>query len=361
VIAFFGSVHSDGGCGTELLGAIELLRAKRCDVRLIVPPDQDPASTPAAEYFRNIGCEIDRYSPGMFKSLPVLVSFAEGWKLFPLIKENNDRPAWVVYSDCMHYASDDEVGWFKENLIDEFIFQTRALADRLGPEISRRSQKAVNGRHGYRAFINPVSEFFPLRFVSKKPEQDFTVLKVGRDHEEKWHQDSCRMFCGINAPFNRPVKIEIVGWGKEGANKIGDLNDENNKWFNEFTTTTHSRIYDFKVLAEIYNKAHALVHVCDYKWEEALGRVFLESFVAGVVVIADRRGGAQQLIRHGQTGFLVDTPDEAAYYASHLAFNEWLRKSIAAQAYAELVTIGHGNIDRCFRWWEELVKKSSNA
>lgn len=327
-------------------------------MRLIVPPEQEPDSTTAAKYLRSIGCEILSYSPGIFKtSCPVLVSFAEGWKLFPLIKENNDRPGWVVYSDCMHYASDDEVAWFKENLIDEFIFQTRALADKLGPEIVRRAQKSVHGRHGYRAFINPRSDFFPLRF-SPKPAEDFTVMKVGRDHEEKWHPDSCRMFCGINAPANRKVRIEIAGWGPEGAKKIGDVNDPNNKWFNEITTITHSRIYDFNLLASIYNKAHILIHVCDYQWEEALGRVFLESFASGVVVIADRRGGANELIRHGQTGFLVDTPDEAAYFASHLAFNEKFRISIAAQAWAELVASGHGNIDRCFAWWEELLKKA---
>ncbi len=356
MISFFGGVHSDGGCGTELLGAIELLRLKNVPVRIIVPKESE-ISAPFLDYLNALKIDLSFYQPGMFKECKVLVSFAEGWKLFPLIKENNDRPTWVVYSDCMHYASDDEVGWFKDNLIDEFIFQTRALADRLGPEINRRSEKAVRGRHGYRAFINPNSDFFPLRF-SGKPPQEFTVLKVGRDHEEKWHHASCRMFCGINAPSNRPVKIEIVGWGKESANKIGDLNDENSKWFNEFTTTTHTRIYDFKTLAAIYNKSHALVHVCDHQWEEALGRIFLESFASGTVVIADRRGGAKELIRHGQTGFLVDSPDEAAYFASHMAFNERFRSSIAAQAYTELITTGHGNIDRCFAWWEELVKKS---
>lgn len=358
MISFFGSVHSGGGCGTELLGAIQLLRQKGVAVRLILPIDQTPETTVGGGYLLNIGCEVVSYEPGMFKTCPVLVSFGEGWLLMPLIKEHDDRPKWVVYSDCMQTSTDDEVQWFGEDLIDEFIFQTRSLADRLGPEIYRRTNKPVRGRHGYRAYITS-SGFFPLNLSIPKPSHEFTVLKIGRDDPEKWHPDSGRMFAGINGPANRTVRIEIVGWGEKSAEKVGNFENPENKWFSEFNTTTHTHVGNFNSLAQIYNRGHVLVHVCDPKWEEALGRVFLESILAGVVVIADRRGGAEQLIRHRQTGFLVDSPDEAAYFASHMAFSERLRRSISAQAYVDTVTNGHGNIDLCFAWWQELIKKAA--
>lgn len=361
MITFFGIVHADGGCGTEALGAVELLRSRKVPVRMVVPPE-DPIinnGNAAADYLRSIDVELLQYEPGMFKDCPVLVSFAEGQRLFPLVKENADRPRYLVYSDCMHFASDDEIGWHKEGLIDEFFFQTATLADRLGPEIARRAQKSVPHRRGYRAFLNTRSAYFPLRFSTVRHETDFTVIKVGRDHGEKWHPDSWRMFCGISAPQKRTVRIEIVGWGPNSANKVGDITDEKNKWFKEMNVVVHTHMDEAKMLAEVYDRAHVMVHVCDYGYEEALGRVFLEAFAAGVVVITDRRGGALELIRHGETGFLVDSPDEAAYYASHLAFNERMRRSIAAQAYAELISTGRGNPDVCWPWWRDLIRKAS--
>lgn len=352
-INIFGIVHQQGGCGTEALGAIELLRAQGVGVRCIVPPNDEIVKGPAADYLRSLGVSVSNYKPGMFKQCDVLVSFAEGQKLFPLIKEHKDRPRYVIYSDCMHYASDDEAGWHAENLIDAFFFQTRPLADRLGPEIARRAKKALNVRHGYKAFINPRSDYFPIRFNLERPAETFTAIKVCRDDPEKWHPETWRMFCGVSSPATRKVNIEIVGWGEEAKAKVGDLKESH--WDGKINASVHTHIDDPKAIADLYHRAHVLVHVCDYEWEEALGRVILEATVAGVVVIADDRGGPKELIRHGETGFLVNSPDEAAFYASKLAFDDSLRKSIAAQAYVELISSGHANIDACWPWWRELI------
>ncbi len=44
------------------------------------------------------------------------------------------------------------------------------------------------------------------------------------------------------------------------------------------------------------------------RWVEAFGNVVIESLACGVPVIAYDRGGPREIVRHGQTGFLV-TPD----------------------------------------------------
>jgi hypothetical protein len=360
VINFFGIVHQCGGCGTEALGAIELLRSRGVAVRMIVPPD-DPIideGNVAADYLRSIKVELAQYQPGMFKDCKVLMSLGEGGRMFPLVREHNDRPQWVVYSDCMYCATDDEVEWYKEGLIDEFFFQTQRLADACGPTLARRTGKSVTYHKGYRAFINVHSSYMPLRFSTDRPTDQFTVTKITRDDPDKWHADSWRMFCGINAPGTTKVQVEVFGWGDRALEKVGDPSDKDGKWFGQINANLHGHVHDPKEMAGIYSRSHVLLHVADYAWEEAMSRAFLEAITAGVVVITDNRGGAKDLIVDGETGFLVDTPDEASFRASQLAFDPKLRKAIAAQAYTDLVCHGRGNANLCFEWWKALIKKS---
>jgi len=55
--------------------------------------------------------------------------------------------------------------------------------------------------------------------------------------------------------------------------------------------------------------AAALLHLIDF--EEPFGLSVVEALACGTPVIATRRGSMPELIEHGVTGFLVDTPDEA--------------------------------------------------
>lgn len=61
---------------------------------------------------------------------------------------------------------------------------------------------------------------------------------------------------------------------------------------------------------ELYSKAHGLLHL--HRWEEPMGLVPIESMSCGCVPIAMKRGGPAETIRHGVTGFLVDSDEEAA-------------------------------------------------
>ena len=45
------------------------------------------------------------------------------------------------------------------------------------------------------------------------------------------------------------------------------------------------------------------------KWVEAFGNVVIESLACGVPVVAYRRGGPAEIVRNGQTGFVVDPDD----------------------------------------------------
>ncbi len=59
---------------------------------------------------------------------------------------------------------------------------------------------------------------------------------------------------------------------------------------------------------ELYRTAKCVL--MPLMWEEPFGLVMPEAMACGTPVIAFRRGSAPELIRHGETGFVVDTVDE---------------------------------------------------
>jgi glycosyltransferase involved in cell wall biosynthesis len=84
---------------------------------------------------------------------------------------------------------------------------------------------------------------------------------------------------------------------------------------------------------EFLSKCHALICTNLRGTTENWSRVVLEAMSCGVPVIADNRGGYREQIVNGQTGFLVDTPQQATAALAKLAMDESLRERIARHAH----------------------------
>jgi len=81
------------------------------------------------------------------------------------------------------------------------------------------------------------------------------------------------------------------------------------------------------------------------KWNEAYGNVIVEALACGVPVVAYKRGGPSEIIRHGQTGYLVD-PDDKKNMLSYVEIiekikrhkcREWVEKNASADIFANKV------------------------
>jgi len=59
---------------------------------------------------------------------------------------------------------------------------------------------------------------------------------------------------------------------------------------------------------ELYRTAKCLL--MPIQWEEPFGLVMPKAMACGTPVIATRRGSVPELVRHGETGFIVDTVEE---------------------------------------------------
>ena len=81
------------------------------------------------------------------------------------------------------------------------------------------------------------------------------------------------------------------------------------------------------------------------KWNEAYGNVVVEALACGVPVIAYKRGGPGEIIRHGQTGYLAD-PDDKNSLLSYVETiekikrnkcREWVEKNASTKIFANKV------------------------
>lgn len=354
MINFFGIIHQSGGCGPELLGAIELLRSRNVPVRCIVPEEDPIVRSDRADFLRGLGCTVVNYRPGLFEKCNVLMSFGED-QMFDYMREYSDRPKWVVWSSCMSYVVDVEMQAHKDGLIDEYFFQTEANGDLVGPQLVNQIGKGTKIAHrkNYRIYINPDSEYMPLS-APEKSKETFRVVRATRDDAEKWDEGSWRMYGGVLCPSHKSVQVEVAGWGENAADKVGNPCDPSSKWSGYLNVALHPHISDPIEMAAFYGRAHVLLHY--YPMVESFGIATTQAMLCGAVPIAADSQGFREQITHGETGFLCNSPDEAAYYASMLAFDDerWERMSRAARESALGTT---ANPYHAWPWWDFLLKE----
>lgn len=76
---------------------------------------------------------------------------------------------------------------------------------------------------------------------------------------------------------------------------------------------------------------------------------------SGSVLIVDNRGGWQQMVKHGETGWLCDNQNDFIYYASKMAYEPNLRDDMAAAARDRGQWLG--SLDQSIASWEEVFSK----
>lgn len=82
--------------------------------------------------------------------------------------------------------------------------------------------------------------------------------------------------------------------------------------------------------------ARALLHLINF--DEPFGLSVIEAMASGTPVIAARRGSMPELIEHGVTGFLVDSPEEVLAAIERV---DEIDRALVRQAVADKFTIDH--------------------
>jgi UDP-glucose:tetrahydrobiopterin glucosyltransferase len=89
------------------------------------------------------------------------------------------------------------------------------------------------------------------------------------------------------------------------------------------------------------------------RWVEAFGNVAIEALACGVPVIAYRRGGPAEIVREGETGWLVEPDSVSGLIAAIAQINQIDRAACRQQAEAEFSQTAMG--DRLEQWFADIL------
>lgn len=95
------------------------------------------------------------------------------------------------------------------------------------------------------------------------------------------------------------------------------------------------------------------------KWVEAFGNVAIEALACGVPVIAYRRGGPAEIVRSGETGYLVE-PDHVAGLIQAIEKSHHLDRFRCRQQATEQYSLAAMG-DRVEHWFGKILNADGNA
>jgi glycosyltransferase involved in cell wall biosynthesis len=195
------------------------------------------------------------------------------------------------------------------------------------------------------------AEFFTP--PASPPPEPFRLLFVGRLHPQKNPGFVVDALAALRARTSAPVALDVVGDGplaaelRERATALGVADSV--RWHGWLGRAA---------LRDRYRGAHCFVSSSP---REGMPNAVLEAMACGLPVLATRVPGHEEVVRHGETGYLValDGADEFVNFAERLAADADLRARLgrearrvaaseyswdrAAQAYVEFLARGRSD------------------
>lgn len=207
-----------------------------------------------------------------------------------------------IWCNCMNWSFDREREQHVAGNLDLFLFQSDYQQTNLSRIIEEKTKKPVNGMR-----FDPFFDIESLPYIDplKRPRDVFRFGRISRVDLDKFSARQIWIYENATAPVLK--KGTILGWNERVAGKCGQLPG----YIEGFPACGISQ-------KDFYERVDFLVTANDTT--ENLPRVFFEAAAAGVLVIADRRGGWTQLIEDGVNGFLCDSDREFSYKMSRAAF-----------------------------------------
>jgi glycosyltransferase involved in cell wall biosynthesis len=172
-----------------------------------------------------------------------------------------------------------------------------------------RSLKAVYPRNAMIKIYNPMEMAdMSIKVVTHDPFARYFIY-IGRLAPAKGVSVLLHAFKSLHDTYPQ-CKLAIIGSGPEEAHLktlTSDLELDSVVTF--FGHLPAEKVFNFL-------KTHGFATVVPSLWEEAFGRVIIESMTMGVPVIATKMGGMTELIADKETGLLVNPGDETGLFFS---------------------------------------------
>ncbi len=326
VIGYPGAI---GGACSETWHTIKLWRLHGVDVTLIPTWKADPEWRTRCDA---IGCKTDAQSPRQL-NIPegeTVVSFCNHPFLHAAGKLRHCKTIWVP---CMDYLPDAELTHYrKHGLFDRYVFQSEYQRDTLLPKLQAHGVVPDQCHLIRGAFDVDEFPFLPRPHRNGDP---FVVGRLSRADPRKFSEHTWEIYGHVPN-----VRARVMGWSETIEQKLGAPPI----WARTMPKGTEPTMTFLRSLHAIGHSNGGAVE----NWP----RFALEAMAAGVPVITDNAGGLREMIVHGRTGYLCDSPRGMGQSARFLATREDVRQEMASRARCAV----EGLADPLTIWggWEKL-------
>jgi glycosyltransferase involved in cell wall biosynthesis len=321
-----------GGANTELWHLVKLWRRFGLDVTLIPTWTADPAWQARLDA---IGCRTievmpksDEHHVGIINhalwdipDLPggIVVSLCNT-KFLTVADQFRELGCKIVWLGCMNWLFPVErLHYNKYGCFDRHVFQSRYQRDQLVPQLRRHGLSDDRAAVIRGAFD---CEEFPFQPLEHKQGEIFTIGRMSRAAADKFSPKTWE----ILARVPHPIHARVLGWSPEVCARLGPPP----VWAECLPAGGQTPREFLGALAALVQTGGQAIE----NWP----RVGLEAMSAGVPVVCENSGGWREMIRHGETGYLCDSPDQFAYYTARLAYDESHRMEIIRRARQVLET-----------------------
>lgn len=309
------------------------VRVRSCFEIHLIPAwkvDQNPIGTD----LRARGIQI--HHPDEWEALtpedPILcfcdVSF---FSKLPAIRRYTKR---TVFINCMTWLFEQEKEGMRAGHVAMFLYQNEEVRRKVVPELrSLNREQAIR----FETFV-PYFHHHDFPFHQSRDRDYFGCGHISRQDADKFAADTLKIYEYFVAPV--PKRGLFLGFDHRSEEKIG-------KPFDWIRTAK-----DQHELSQQAFYRHCDIVLQPTDTVENWPRIGLESMASGSVLIVDNRGGWQQMIEHGRTGWLCNHERDFIYYASKMAFEPHLREDMAEAARERGLTLG--GMERSRASWESV-------
>lgn len=310
-----------GGANTEAWHTIKIWRQYGIDVHLVPTWGND---NKWEKITTAIGCTTHHVSQETLHKVPdikggIVVSFCNDQFLWAIDKVR-DLGCRTIWLNCMTSLNTLELNILRDvGCFDAMIYQSNFQRSQIEPVLLEQTRYKPSTGH----LIRGAFDFNDWEFSPKPHETDtpFFIGRAARPAPDKWSSNTWPIYNRIQYPH---IQAIMLGMDKRIHQKLGTAPE----WANCFQPMAIPT-------KDYYKMLHCLLPINGGD-RENWPRVGLEAFASGVGVVAQDEWGWQEMVIHGETGFLGYRDCELAHWAATMAYDETLRLKIINNAYARL-------------------------
>jgi hypothetical protein len=333
-----------GGACTELWHTVKTWRANGVDV--VLCPTWGNTPQPYKRQCDDIGCTTEYYA-NVADFVRQRATSLRGCNVLGMCNDAflkvagilRDAGARLLWANCMTFAFQAELDFLRTGKgFDVVVFQSQHQSTLLQ---KRFADEEIPFDVSTSALIR--GAFDPSEFpYAPRPHaygEAFYIGRHARPDADKWSSNTWNIYTRIAYEGRRAL---MLGVADNTLERLGRTP--------EYASTLRPDAIPAQAFLSLLHCLLPINGGAGENWP----RAGLEAMSAGVPVVAQNSWGWQEMITHGETGFLGNNDAELSHYAATLAYDNSLRLRMACNA-RDKIESEFGNHETNWRAWDAVL------